>query len=70
LAYEYMNLRRVSYDFGDTIGKAVFVPVCEKCYRFVKPYKVIMAGLDGLSNEPNAECSRCGSTKMLFEGFF
>lgn len=65
---EYENTRRVSYDFGDGIGVAVFVPVCEKCSRYVKPGKV-WAGEAGLKPGPNAECRRCGPTEMLFEGF-
>lgn len=69
--FEYENLRRVGYDCGDMIGKAVFVPVCSRCFRFVKPNKVIYVNeLCGLKKEPNAKCSRCGDTEMLFEGFF
>lgn len=67
--HEYESVRRVSCDFGDEIGRAQFVPVCEKCARFVKT-GVVRAGLGGLADEPNATCSRCGPTRMLFEGFF
>ena len=65
--YEYEGTRRVTYDFGD-IGVAVFVPVCEKCSRYVKP-GTVRASLGGLADEPNAECSRCGPSRMVFEGF-
>lgn len=67
--YEYEGTRRVSYDFGDEIGRAQFIPVCEKCGRFVKP-GTVTASLAGLKPGPNAECSRCGPSVMLFEGFF
>jgi hypothetical protein len=67
--YEYEGTRRIAYDFGDEIGNAVFVPVCLKCGRFVKP-DAVLAGLDGLAPGPTAECSRCGPTEMPFEGFF
>jgi len=65
---EYGGTRRLAYDFGDSIGMAVFVPVCEKCSRFVKA-GTVRAGEGGLADEPNAECSRHGAIKMLFEGF-
>ena len=68
--YEYENTKRITVNFGDVIGKAVFVPVCSKCGRFVKPNKTIRANCAGLKDEPNAKCSKCGDTKMLFEGFF
>jgi hypothetical protein len=62
---EYINVRRVRYQSG-----AQFVPVCEKCGKFVKRDKTIKVseGL-GLSPEPNATCKKCGRTRMLFEGF-
>lgn len=64
--YEYENARRVCY-----AGGAVFIPVCEKCHRFVKRHKTIWISEHfGLSDRPNAECSKCGPTRMLFEGFF
>lgn len=67
--YEYENVRRVSYPDSE-YGTAVFVPVCEKCGRFVKALPVIHVGDRGLKDEPTAECSRCGPTTMPFEGFF
>lgn len=65
--FRYENARRVIY--GDS--GAQFVPVCEKCGRFVKADSTIgLCKLDeNLSPEPNATCSKCGRTHMLFEGF-
>jgi len=64
--YEYPNVRRATYT-----GGACFVPVCIKCCRFVVEDNVIYTNYDGeLADQPNATCSRCGRTKMLFEGFF
>lgn len=62
---EYVETRRVRYT-----GGAQFVPVCEKCGRYVKADKTISVseGL-GLHPQPNATCSKCGRTHMLFEGF-
>lgn len=63
---EYENTRRVTYQDG-----AVFVPVCEKCGRFVKADEFIqLNGLDELMDQPNATCSKHGRVKMLFEGWF
>jgi len=63
--YEYETIRRVCYK-----GGATFVPVCEKCGRFVKPNPTVHVNHEeGLINEPNATCSKCGPTKMMFEGF-
>ncbi|MCK5610230.1 hypothetical protein KAR91_50625 [Candidatus Pacearchaeota archaeon] len=67
MSHEYPNLRRARWDFGDDYGKATFVPVCEKCGRFVKaPELMSMNEVD----QPHAKCSRCGETRMQFEGFF
>lgn len=63
--HDYPNTRRVTYEDG-----ACFVPVCEKCGRYVKPNKSIWTKADGLAGEPNAWCSKCGPTHMIFEGFF
>lgn len=63
--YEYENLRRVCYESGP-----IFIPVCEKCGRFVKSDETILINEEeGLKNQPNATCKKCGRTKMLFEGF-
>jgi ribosomal protein S26 len=61
----YENFRRKCYE-----GGAQFVPVCEKCGRFVKADKTIRVNeITGLHPGPNADCSKCGRTRMLFEGF-
>ena len=61
----YENMRRVSYE-----GGAQFIPVCEKCFRFVKADdEILINELSGLNDQPNATCSKCGRTKMIFEGF-
>lgn len=61
----YEGMRRICYE------DATFVPVCEKCGRFVKAdEKVYFNGLGELVSQPNATCSRCGRTTMIFEGFF
>ena len=65
---EYVNVRRVAYG-DDYAGKAVFVPVCVKCHRFVKADKTVRLQGEGLSDQPNATCSKCGRTWMHFEGF-
>ena len=58
-------IRRVTYENG-----ATFVPICEKCKRFVKEDDVIsFNGLDELKDGTNATCKRCGRVKMVFEGF-
>lgn len=63
--HSYSEMRRVSY-----AGGACFVPVCERCKRFVKADKYILANdATGLKKQPNATCSSCGRTNMIFEGF-
>ena len=62
---EYENTRRVAYNNG-----ATFIPACIKCGRYVKADDTIRYSEGrGLANEPNATCSKCGRTNMLFEGF-
>jgi len=64
--YAYENVRRVTYQDG-----AVFVPVREKCGRFVKSDEFLpVHGLHELRDQPNATCSKHGRVKMLFEGWF
>ena len=67
MSHEYENVRRVVYGEG-----ACFVPVCEKCFRFVKRDKEVWFRGDGTVDESrtNAECKKCGRTKMLYEGFY
>ena len=66
MEFEYEGVKRVVYD-----GGATFVPVCEKCGRFVKADKAIeVSDISGLKKQPNATCKKCGRVEMLFEGFF
>lgn len=63
--FPYENTRRIQYD-----GGATFVPVCEACGRFVKADEVVKTNeITGLHPGPNATCSKCGRTRMHFEGF-
>ena len=62
---EYENMRRIQYE-----GGAMFVRVCENCARFVKADDTVSVNdISGLHPGPNATCSKCGRTRMLFEGF-
>ena len=61
----YEDTRRVVYG----AECATFVPVCEKCGRYVRADQSIKYNDYGLKDEPNATCTKCGRTKMLFEGF-
>lgn len=60
------NIERVVYE-----GGATFVPVCINCGRFVKPDKTISVNeeVGFIKPQPNADCAKCGRTKMIFEGF-
>lgn len=61
---EYEGVRRIK------AGDAQFIPVCKTCGRFVKADKVIwLSDAQGTPKEPNATCSKCGRTAMLFEGY-
>ena len=63
--YEYEGVRRQIY--GDGL---CFIPVCPSCGRFVKADdSVLVNGLDELSKEPNATCSKHGRINMPFEGY-
>ena len=63
---EYENTRRIQYYNSG----ATFVPVCTKCSRFVTADKAIWISEEkGLSEKPNATCTKCGRTWMIFEGF-
>lgn len=67
---EYENFRRVQYEEVEGGGTPVFIPVCEKCGRFVKADQTVEINYDGLKNQPNATCRKCGRIEMVFEGFF
>ena len=67
---EYEHVRRIVYGEPDSeYAGATFVPVCSVCNRFVKPDATIRFCNDTIALGPNATCSRCGRTEMLFEGF-
>ena len=59
---------------GPTIsyaGGALFLRKCPTCGRIVKAdTSVWVNGLDEVSEESNAECSRCGRVTMPFIGYF
>ncbi len=65
--FEYRDTRRVVY--GDT--GATFVPVCQKCGRYVVADPTIKVYGDGSvhEDEANAECSKDGRVSMIFEGY-
>ena len=57
--WQWEGVRRIVY------GDATYIPICSKCCRFVKPDEEIRI----MSDEPNCECSKCGRSTMIFEGF-
>lgn len=63
--YHYEGVRRVQY--GDE--GATFIPVCEKCGRFVKAPATMQFVYEGPPRGPHTECSKCGPTQMIFEGY-
>lgn len=70
MSHEYIDLRRIAYDFAGEYGRAVFVPVCPTCGRFVKADASLKLANATIADAPNATCSRCGRVSMPFEGFF
>ena len=65
MSNSYVDTKRIIYN-----GGATFIPVCDKCGRFVKPDETIKTNeITGLSKEPNTTCSKCGRGHMIFEGF-
>ena len=68
MSHEYESVRRVVYGEDEYAG-ATFVPVCSLCHQFVRPDATIRFRNHTIAKEPNATCSRCGRTEMLFEGF-
>ena len=65
----YENGPRVIYACAE-VGNATFVRICETCGRFVVADNTILVNdVQGLHPGPNAKCSKCGRTRMLFEGF-
>lgn len=73
----YENMQRLVCDAPDTeADRAVFIPVCGACGRFVKADAQIRFTVtpgDWVSTiepvKPNATCKKCGRVAMIFEGF-
>ncbi len=61
---EYVNVRRIVYGEG-----ATFIPVCVQCHRFVKADDTIKFCHEGPPIGTTAVCSKCGPTRMHFEGY-
>lgn len=61
--FQYEGMRRVVYEGGPT-----FIPVCQRCGRFVKADETITE-LKIRNNLPTATCKKCGRTTMPFEGY-
>ena len=56
---------------GDDCEVLAFVRLCPNCARFVSPDEsVLVNGLDEVSKEPNANCSKCGRVTMIFDGWW
>jgi len=70
MSVEYEGVRRVVYgDRDGYYGRATFVPVCPNCGRFVKADAKKGFQGEGIVDEPDATCSKCGRVQMPFEGF-
>ena len=67
--YTYGTRRVVYADPDGYYGRAMFVPVCPNCGRFVKADARKRFQRDTIVDEPDATCSRCGRVAMPFEGF-
>lgn len=59
------------YGDDDASEALAFIRLCPNCGRFVKPDDyVLVNGLEEVSKEPNATCSKCGRVSMIFEGWW
>jgi hypothetical protein len=64
--FEFPDEKRLVYGDG-----AHFLGRCKKCCRFVKaPEFMIFNGLGEYIEKENTICSNCGSTSLIFEGFY
>jgi hypothetical protein len=63
--FEYQGVRRIKTDDG-----ATFVPVCNKCGQFVKPYPELCFDGEGQPFGTNATCKQHGEVQMIFEGYY
>ncbi len=69
--YAYEGVHRVLYGNADTEEFWQFIPVCEKCGRFVKADDHVTTSFFGfLVPVPNATCKKCGRVQMILEGSF
>lgn len=72
MSHEYENMRRVSYEFGDELGTAIFIPVCPSCGRFVKSHDCAIKYWPYQSKfefGANATCKKCGEVTMPFDSW-
>lgn len=64
--YDFAEEKRIIYGDG-----AMFLRRCKKCCRFVKaPESMVFNGLGNYIEEKNVDCSKCGKTSLVFEGFY
>ena len=57
--------------YGDDSNVLAFIRLCPDCGRFVKPDDyVLVNGLEEVSKDPNATCSKCGRVTMIFDGWW
>lgn len=59
--FQYPEIPRYIYPLGDGKGDAYFLPVCQKCGRYVKmDDHIFWNEINGLKDQPNAKCKKCG----------
>ena len=63
----YSEDRTICYGEDDEMGIAVYVPKCSRCGRYVKADARVRPLRE---KDDNATCSKCGRTRMWFQGFF
>lgn len=59
--------------YGDSDGFDVlaFIRLCPNCGKFIKADdSVLVNGLEEVSKDPNATCSKCGRVTMIFDGWW
>ena len=63
---QYQETSRITYGSEG----AMFIPVCSKCSRFVKANPEVTFDWRGQPVDmPNAKCSKCGETQMIWDGY-
>jgi hypothetical protein len=63
--YSYINTPRHIYPLLDGQGDAYFLPVCQKCGRYVKmDSSIYWNEYKGFADKPNATCTKCGRIKI------